>query len=84
LKNVGFSPSMDNVMGDLIVAGTYRFSREKKFINKALEVTGLLNKKHKRFNDLTPLEFFQFSIARTLLQSPKIIMFSIPPDLLGK
>ncbi|MHA1193887.1 MAG: hypothetical protein ACTSP9_16635, partial [Promethearchaeota archaeon] len=38
LKNVGFSPSMDNVMGDLIVAGTYRFSREKKFINKALEV----------------------------------------------
>jgi len=84
LKNAGVSPSLDNVMGDFLVAGTYRMTREKNFINKALEVTGLLNKKSKRFNQFTPLEFFQFSIARTLLQSPKIIMFSIPPDLLGK
>ena len=84
LKNAGFTPSLDNVMGDFLVAGTYHLNRGKKFINKALEVTGLLNKKNKRFNEFTHLEFFQFSIARTLLQSPKIIMFSIPPDLLGK
>jgi len=84
LKNAGFSLNLENIIGDFLVAGTYRLNREKKFINKALEVTGLLNKKYKRFNNLTPLEFFQFSIARTLLQSPKIIMFSIPPDLLGK
>jgi ABC-type transporter Mla maintaining outer membrane lipid asymmetry ATPase subunit MlaF len=84
LKNAGFTPSMDNIMGDLLTTETYRVSREKKFIKKAFEVTGLLNKKSKRFNELTPLEYFQFSIARTLIQSPQIIMFSIPPDLLGK
>jgi len=84
LKNAGFSPSLDSVMEDFLIAGTYRLTREKTFIKKALEVTGLLNKKFKRFNNLTPLEFFQFSVARTLLQAPKIIMFSIPPDLLGK
>jgi len=84
LKNAGISHGLDIVMGDLLTVGTYHLNREKKFINKAFEVTGLINKRSKKFNELTPLEYFQFSIARTLLQSPKIIMFSIPPDLLGK
>ncbi|MHA1671513.1 MAG: hypothetical protein ACTSV5_13205 [Promethearchaeota archaeon] len=84
LKNAGFSPRLDNVIRDFLIASPNSLKKEKNFINKALEVTGLLNKKIKRFNELTPLEFFQFSIARTLLQAPKIIMFSIPPDLLGK
>ena len=67
------------------LTGTYlNLGRKNAYINSALAATGLLSKKNKKFNDLTPLEFFQFSISRVLLQSPVIIMFSIPPDLLGK
>jgi ABC-type uncharacterized transport system ATPase subunit len=69
---------------DFLSESYLNISRKKNFIKTALAATGLLSKKDKKFNDLTPLEFFQFSISRVLLQSPIIIMFSIPPDLLGK
>jgi ABC-type cobalamin/Fe3+-siderophores transport system ATPase subunit len=84
LKNAGLTPSLDKIMGEIFLAHPQRISSQKAFIKTALEVTGLLNKTNKRFSELTPLEFFQFSIARALLQSPTILMFSVPPDLLGK
>ena len=75
---------LDRLMEDFISGAYLNISRKKTFINNALAATGLLSKKNKKFNDLTPLEFFQFSISRVLLQSPIIVMFSVPPDLLGK
>ncbi|MEJ2294702.1 MAG: hypothetical protein P8Y23_08020, partial [Candidatus Lokiarchaeota archaeon] len=47
-------------------------------------VTGLLNKKKKKFSELTSLEFLLFSIGRALLQAPSIIMFSVPFGMLGR
>ena len=82
--NTNFNKYLDNMMKDFLTGTYLNLGRKNAYINSALAATGLLSKKNKKFNDLTPLEFFQFSISRVLLQSPVIIMFSIPPDLLGK
>jgi len=82
--NKAIDLNLDNLMKDFLSGAYLNISHKNTFINSALAATGLLSKRDKKFNDLTPLEFFQFSISRALLQSPIIIMFSIPPDLLGK
>jgi ABC-type multidrug transport system ATPase subunit len=84
LSNAGLAQSLDEIMGDFLKEKSYNISRRKQFIKKVLESTGLLNKKNKRFSRLTPLEFLLFSITQALIQSPTIIMFSIPFDILGK
>jgi len=82
--NKNFNVNLDSMMKDFLTGTYLSLTRKHSYINNSLAATGLLSKKNKKFNDLTPLEFFQFSISRVLLQSPIIIMFSIPPDLLGK
>ncbi len=84
LKNAGLGQNIDEIIEDFIWETTYKFSRKKKFIKNVLEVTGMLNKKNKKFSELTPLEYLLFSIARALIQVPTIIMFSIPYRILGK
>ncbi|MFX0074338.1 MAG: hypothetical protein ACFE96_02770 [Candidatus Hermodarchaeota archaeon] len=84
LRDAGLAQSLDEIMGDFLKEKSYSFSRKKQFIKKVLESTGLLNKKNKKFSKLTPLEFLLFSITRALIQSPTIVMFSIPFGILGK
>ncbi|MFX1268000.1 MAG: hypothetical protein ACFFAK_08570, partial [Promethearchaeota archaeon] len=85
LKNAGLTSKMGDLVSDfLIEAPLLKFTRKKEFIKNALTATGLWNKKKKRFSQLTPLEFLLFSIGRALLQSPTIVMFSIPFGLLNR
>jgi ABC-type multidrug transport system ATPase subunit len=84
LKNAGFTQSLDDIMEDFLKTRSYKINRQKNYIKRVLESTGLLNKKNKRFSKLTPLEFLLFSITRALIQTPTIIMFSIPFGILGK
>ena len=84
LRDAGLAQSLDEIMGEFLKEKSYSFNRKKQFISKVLESTGLLNKKNKKFSKLTPLEFLLFSITRALIQSPTIIMFSIPFGILGK
>jgi len=84
LKNAGLGQNIDEIIEDFILETTYKFNRKKKFIKNVLEVTGMLNKKNKKFSELTSLEYLLFSIARALIQAPTIIMFSIPYRILGK
>jgi len=84
LRDAGLAQSLDEIMGDFLKEKSYNISRRKQFIKKVLESTGLLNKKNKKFSELSPLEFLLFSITRALIQSPTIIMFSIPFGILGK
>jgi len=84
LKEAGLTQSLDEVMGEFLKEKSYNFNRRKQFIKKVLESTGLLNKKNKKFSKMTPLEFLLFSITQALIQSPTIIMFSIPFGILGK
>ena len=84
LKNAGVGQNIDEIIEDFIWETTYKFNRKKKFLKNVLRVTGMLNKKNKKFSELTPLEYLLFSIARALIQAPTIIMFSIPYKILGK
>jgi ABC-type multidrug transport system ATPase subunit len=84
LKNAGISPRFDEIVGEILAGVPIRINKKKEFIKNALEVTGLLNKKNKRFSELTSLEFLLFSIGRALLQAPSIIMFSVPFGMLGR
>jgi len=84
LKNAGLGQNREEIIEDLILDTTYKFNRKKQFLKNVLEVTGMLNKKNKKFSELTPLEYLLFSIARALIQIPTIIMFSIPYGILGK
>ncbi len=84
LKNAGFGPKIDDIMGDIFLAAPMRISRTRSYIKNALEVTGLLNKKNKVYSKLTQLEVVLFSIARTLLHFPTIIMFLIPYEILNR
>ncbi|MFX1567607.1 MAG: hypothetical protein ACFFCV_04475 [Promethearchaeota archaeon] len=84
LKSAGFTQKIDQIMGDLFLAAPMRISRTKSYIKKALEVTGLLNKKNKVYSKLTQLEIVLFSIAKTLIQFPTIIMFLIPNEILNR
>ena len=84
LKNAGISPRFDEVMGEILAGVPMRITRSRDYVRKALEVTGLLNKKNKKFSKLTSLEFLLFSIGRALMQAPSIIMFSLPFGMLGR
>ncbi len=84
LKNAGFTQHLDELMEDFLKTRSYKINRQKVYIKKVLESTGLLNKKNKKFSKLTPLEYLLFSITRALIQTPTIIMFSIPFGILGK
>jgi ABC-type multidrug transport system ATPase subunit len=84
LRNAGLTQSLDDIMGEFLTEKSHGFSWKKQFRNKVLESTGLLYKKNKKFSKLTPLEFLLFSITQALIQSPTIIMFSIPFGILGK
>ena len=84
LKNAGISPRFDEIMGEIISGVPMRISKKKEYVKNALEVTGLYNKKNKKFSELTSLEFLLFSIGRALLQAPSIIMFSVPFGMLGR
>ncbi|MFX1572480.1 MAG: hypothetical protein ACFFB0_07000 [Promethearchaeota archaeon] len=85
LKQAGITPKLDEVMSDLFAKAVMRMIFKKRaFINSALEDTGLLNKKNKKFSRVTQLEFLLFSIGRALLQSPSIIMFLIPLIILDR
>ncbi len=85
LKKAGITPRLDEIMSDLFAKAAMRMIFKKRaYINSALEVTGLLNKKNKRFSKLTQLEFLLFSIGRALLQSPSIITFLIPLIILDR
>ncbi|MHA1488699.1 MAG: hypothetical protein ACTSRI_03475 [Promethearchaeota archaeon] len=92
LKNAGLLQLKDEIISvaeeiisfaEEIIFIAPKINKKKFFVETALEVTGLLNKKDLKFSALTPLDFLLFSIARALLQSPTIIMFSIPSGLLG-
>ena len=84
LKKAGLVQSLDEIMEDFLKTRSYRINRKKEYVRRVLESTGLLNKKNKRFSKLTTLEFLLFSITRALIQTPTIIMFSIPFGALGK
>ncbi|MBD3200932.1 MAG: hypothetical protein GF316_13010 [Candidatus Lokiarchaeota archaeon] len=61
-----------------------RILKKREFIESILKLTGLSNKRKKRVGELTPLDYLFFSIGRALLQSPSLIMFSIPEGLLNR
>jgi ABC-type multidrug transport system ATPase subunit len=84
LRNAGLTQSLDEIMREFLKDKSFIFNRKRQYIKKVLESTGLLNKKNKKFSQLTPLEFLLFSITQALIQSPTIIMFSIPFGILGK
>ncbi|NHJ20470.1 MAG: hypothetical protein EAX91_05990 [Candidatus Lokiarchaeota archaeon] len=84
LRDAGLNQSLDDIMGEFLKEKSHGFRWKKQFRKKVLESTGLLYKKNKRFSKLTPLEFLMFSITQALIQSPTIIMFSIPFGILGK
>jgi len=84
LKEAEISPKLEEIMGDLLVRAPIRLLPKVRYIREALRVTGLLNKRHKKFSQLNPLEFLMLTIGRALLQNPIIIMFIIPFDILGR
>jgi ABC-type multidrug transport system ATPase subunit len=84
LKNAGLGPKFDELVSDILTGTPIKINKKKEYIRNALEVTGLLNKKKKKFSELTSLEFLLFSIGRALLQAPSIIMFSVPFGMLGR
>ncbi|MEJ2279725.1 MAG: hypothetical protein P8Y70_18570 [Candidatus Lokiarchaeota archaeon] len=60
------------------------FKEKKKLIEDILRITGLYNKRNKKFSELTHLEYFLFLLGRSVLQNPLLIMFSIPEKLLNR
>ena len=61
-----------------------KYKTKKSFINSALEVTGLLNRKKEKVSNLSNIDRLLLSISRELLKSPDIIMFSVPPGELER
>jgi ABC-type multidrug transport system ATPase subunit len=49
-----------------------------------MEVTGLINKKNAKLSQLNALDFLLLSIGRAILQSPILIMFSVPFNVLNR
>ncbi|TXT66234.1 MAG: hypothetical protein BAJALOKI3v1_40044 [Promethearchaeota archaeon] len=59
--------------------------RERRQLRKrALQITGVYNKRKNTVSDLKALDYFLFCIARALIQSPDIIMFSLPKGILNR
>jgi len=84
LKNAGLTSKIDEIMKEIFIGPPLRLRSKREYIRNTLEVTGLLNKKNKKFSELSELEFLLFSIGRALLQSPTIIMFLIPFAILSR
>lgn len=61
-----------------------KWRNKKKFVDDILNESRLFSKKKIEFSKLQPLDYLIFSISRALLQSPNLIMFSIPPGLLDR
>lgn len=60
------------------------YRKKRSLRKKALKITGLYNKRKHTVSELKALDYFLFCIARTLIQSPDIIMFSLPKGLLNR
>ncbi len=59
--------------------------RDKRALRiKVLKITGLYNKRKLMVSELKALDYFLFCIARALIQSPDIIMFSLPKGILNR
>jgi len=59
--------------------------RDKRALRiKVLKITGLYNKRKMKVSELKALDYFLFCIARALIQSPDIIMFSLPRGILNR
>ncbi|MFX0134994.1 MAG: hypothetical protein ACFFDN_15240 [Candidatus Hodarchaeota archaeon] len=69
---------------DEIISLPPKYKTKKGFINSALEVTGLLNRKKEKVSKLSNIDRLLLSISRELLKSPDIIMFSVPPGELER
>ncbi len=69
---------------DEIISLPPKYKTKKSFINSALEVTGLLNRKKEKVSKLSNIDRLLLSISRELLKSPDIIMFSVPPRKLER
>ena len=69
---------------DDFFTGAPKFENKKSFIDAALDVTGLLNRKSEKLKDLSTLDRILFSISRALLLYPNILLFSIPNEQYGR
>ncbi len=61
-----------------------KWKRRNDFIQEVLDDIGLFNKKKKKLSELSAIDHILFSFGRVLVQSPSIIMISIPEGLLTK
>jgi ABC-type multidrug transport system ATPase subunit len=84
LKKAELTPKIDEIYQDILIKVPVRIRPKIRYIRNALDVTGLLSKKNKKFSELSPLEFLMFTIARALIQDPTLIMFIIPLGILGR
>ncbi len=83
MKRVNLMLRRDEIMAIIeeqstLVSQISRWRNKKNFIEEALQVSGLVNKKKEKISRLSPLYRLLFSISRALLKSPNIIMFSLP------
>ncbi|MHA1338373.1 MAG: hypothetical protein ACTSRZ_00545 [Promethearchaeota archaeon] len=68
----------------LITSKHAKFKNNRSLKRYVLEVSGLKNKENEIVNDLSVIERIKFGIARALLQSPAIIMFSLPEGAINR
>ncbi|TFF99515.1 MAG: hypothetical protein EU541_04720 [Promethearchaeota archaeon] len=61
-----------------------QYLERQEFIEKILEFTGLIYKKNEIVEQLSSSDFLRFQIARALVRSPDIILFSIPPRVFNR
>ncbi len=61
-----------------------KFKKKRDFIKKILQLTGLTFKENQKVKDLEPIDFLLFSIARALIQSADIIMFSMQEEIFNR
>jgi ABC-type multidrug transport system ATPase subunit len=72
-----------NPLGE-VVSFINQYRERREFINKILDMTGLVYKKNTTVEQLNPSDFLRFQIARALVRSPDIILFSIPPGVFNR
>ncbi|TXT60417.1 MAG: hypothetical protein BAJALOKI1v1_1270003 [Promethearchaeota archaeon] len=61
-----------------------KIMQKRNFLSNLLKLTALNYKKNKKVDELKPIDFLRFSIARALVQKADIIMFSIPEGLFDR
>ena len=67
-----------------VISSIKQYLDKREFIKKILEHTGLIYKKNQTVERLKPPDFLRFQIARALVRSPDIILFSIPPGVFNR